>query len=345
MEISAGQNNLQNQQTVSFIIPTFNAGSYLESCLRSIRSQDYPQNRIEIIIADRGSTDRTVDLAKAYKCCVLHDMEELPEPRAANCQKKANGEIIVFLSADNELTREDWLTRMVLPFENEIVYGVFTPNIDSPQDKPFTKYFNLLQRDPFSWYLIGKVNPNNSRKKFPVLKETEDYIVFDYTTEKYDLIAYHQGFVVRNDFKRSQETEFDDILPVLEIIEKGYKIAFEKNVGIHHHTLESFYHFAMKFHRRIRERIINSNYGYKTRVQYMSREMKARQYLWFIYSLTLVGPIVDMIKGSLRDRSIWWIYHPPACFTISCSVLLNYFCITFNRIFRNNNKLIDSNID
>lgn len=324
----------QIKPRISFIIPTFNADKYLERCLRSTVVQDYPRDCIEIIIADRGSTDKTLDIAKRYQCNIIHDEEELPEPRAANCQKKARGEIIVFLSADNELTRRDWLIKMIKPFENENVYGVFTPIIDSSDERAFTRYFNLLQRDPFSWYIIGKVDPGNVTKKFPVLMETEDYVIFNYTVKKYDLIAYHQGFVVRNGFKRSEDTAFDDILPVIEIIERGYKIAYEKNAGIYHHTLDSFRHFIKKFHKRIHERITNPDYGYKTRIKYMSREMKIRQYLWFLYSLTIIGPFIDMINGIWKDKNIWWIYHPIACFSLSGSILINYSSIIFNTMLK-----------
>lgn len=328
-----------NKIKISFIIPTFNADRYLGRCLKSIRNQDYQQDNIEIVIADRGSTDKTVEVANSYNCRVIHDPEELPEPRVANCQEKVDGGITVFLSADNELTRKDWLEKMIKPFENENVYGVFTPIIDSHDEKAFTKYFNLLQRDPFSWYIIGKVDPHNVAKKFPVLSENEDYIIFNYTINRYDLIAYHQGFVVRNRFQRSKDTAFDDILPVLEIIENGYKIAYEKYAGIYHHTLDSFSHFMKKFHARIYERITNPNYGYKMRTKYMPEQMKIRQYLWFIYSLTLISPIIDMIKGFWKDKSIYWVYHPLVCFSLSCLILVNYLKVICAGLFKRTSKV------
>ena len=42
---------------ISVVTPTLNAASVLEAELESIRSQNYPQDKIEIIIADGGSTD------------------------------------------------------------------------------------------------------------------------------------------------------------------------------------------------------------------------------------------------------------------------------------------------
>ena len=37
---------------ISIIIPTLNAGALLDNCLASIAAQDYPRDRVEVILAD-----------------------------------------------------------------------------------------------------------------------------------------------------------------------------------------------------------------------------------------------------------------------------------------------------
>ncbi len=51
-----------NPITISIIIPTLNSAKTLKGCLESIAIQDYPKDRIEIIIADGGSIDGTIEL-------------------------------------------------------------------------------------------------------------------------------------------------------------------------------------------------------------------------------------------------------------------------------------------
>jgi glycosyltransferase involved in cell wall biosynthesis len=51
---------------LSVVIPTYNSERTLRECLESIKNQDYPKNKIEIIIADGGSTDRTMEIARKY---------------------------------------------------------------------------------------------------------------------------------------------------------------------------------------------------------------------------------------------------------------------------------------
>lgn len=50
---------------VSIVIPVRNEELYIEECLASVRAQDYPADRTEILVVDGMSTDRTRELAAA----------------------------------------------------------------------------------------------------------------------------------------------------------------------------------------------------------------------------------------------------------------------------------------
>ena len=51
--------------TFSFIIPCFNEELYLEQAVEAIVSNGYPLDKIEILVVDGGSTDRTIDIAQS----------------------------------------------------------------------------------------------------------------------------------------------------------------------------------------------------------------------------------------------------------------------------------------
>lgn len=57
---------IEGSKTVSIIIPVLNEKNYIDRCIKSIISQDYPKDKMEIIFIDGMSTDGTVKIIKNY---------------------------------------------------------------------------------------------------------------------------------------------------------------------------------------------------------------------------------------------------------------------------------------
>src|ERR1035437_89155 len=100
--------NSENLPRVSFIIPTLNTEAILENCLASIARQHYPREKIEIILADAHSKDRTRDIAKKIGAIVLDDDGKNMEEGKRLALQHATGDYIVFVDADNEITHADY---------------------------------------------------------------------------------------------------------------------------------------------------------------------------------------------------------------------------------------------
>lgn len=100
-----------NKPLISVIVPVRNGQDYLENCIRSIEAQTY--DRIEILIIDNGSADRTGEvcaaLAAAYGNVRLLALEKAGVSAARNAGiDAAEGELITFVDADDRL-RPDML--------------------------------------------------------------------------------------------------------------------------------------------------------------------------------------------------------------------------------------------
>ena len=86
---------------VSVIIPTKNSGATIETCLKSIKRQTYP--RLEIIVVDNYSEDKTVVIARRYGAKIL--LKKLGRSAARNYgAKHAKGEFLLSVDSDFELT-------------------------------------------------------------------------------------------------------------------------------------------------------------------------------------------------------------------------------------------------
>jgi len=55
-----------SSEFVSVIIPMYNAASYVGRCLRSVLEQDYPPERVEIIVGDGASTDSSAAVVRSF---------------------------------------------------------------------------------------------------------------------------------------------------------------------------------------------------------------------------------------------------------------------------------------
>jgi poly-beta-1,6-N-acetyl-D-glucosamine synthase len=52
--------------TVSIIVPAHNEAEVIDRCLHSIKGQDYPHDKLEIIVVDDGSTDDTAEIVENH---------------------------------------------------------------------------------------------------------------------------------------------------------------------------------------------------------------------------------------------------------------------------------------
>lgn len=89
---------------ISIIIPCRNEEECLVECLESILNNDYPHDRLEIIIIDGMSTDSTRDIlqeyAKQYSCIKVLDNPQQEQQIALNIGiQSARGDIIVRMDA------------------------------------------------------------------------------------------------------------------------------------------------------------------------------------------------------------------------------------------------------
>src|SRR4030042_3613762 len=147
-----------NLPTVSAAIATFNSGKTLERCLKLIREQNYPQEKIEIVLGDGGSTDDTYEIARKYKAKIVKIPSEKQhaEYNRGVAFNKGSGELSLIIDHDNFLPYKNWLRDMGQPLlENPEM--VATSTCYYHYDKNYDvmdRYFALFgTSEPLPYYL------------------------------------------------------------------------------------------------------------------------------------------------------------------------------------------------
>lgn len=318
---------------VTFVVPTLNEARRLPRCLRSIRSQQYDPDYVEIIVADAGSQDHTVAIARQFDATVVSNELRLAEPGIAKGMQQARFPYCVALAADNALPHAGWLCDMVRPLDEHPTVGLsFTHIVNDPFDNAFNKYFNALHADPFNAFVYGyAAKPSSYHKHYRPLEQTDSYALYRFRKERYPLIALAQGTTVRRSLFVDRQSVFDDIAPVIDLVAQGMLFAYVPAAGIYHYSMSGLDDFVHKYRRRIANA---AHHGYAQRARHHSSLRRARQYVWPAYSLAVLPAALAALRSAVRDRRPFHLYHPAACLLLSL-MLARYFALNWHTVRQN----------
>src|SRR5581483_2172553 len=99
--------------TVSAVITTYNSERTLKKVIKSIRNQNYDQNKIEIMIIDGGSQDNTLKIAKESNCEIIHNPKTDQVYGKFIGYKKAKGEFLLLIDSDEVLDNKNSILNKV----------------------------------------------------------------------------------------------------------------------------------------------------------------------------------------------------------------------------------------
>jgi cellulose synthase/poly-beta-1,6-N-acetylglucosamine synthase-like glycosyltransferase len=109
-----GAPQADGHSTVSLIIPAHDEEQVIARKVVNARQLDYPGDRLQIVVASDGSTDRTAELARSAGADVVLELPRGGKVAALNqAVRQATGEVLAFSDA-NSYWRPDALRRLVV---------------------------------------------------------------------------------------------------------------------------------------------------------------------------------------------------------------------------------------
>ncbi len=304
--------------SVSFIIPTLNAEKYLEKCLKSIKSLDYPEDKIEIVIADGGSTDRTLVISKAYDAKVFSNSKRTAEYGKKIAFDHSIGDIIVFLDSDNVIASRAWLKELLYPFIDQNIVGVESNYLVSNDFTSLNKYVSLLGiADPLARQLASKPISTTKFKHY-IMKKYDQYSI---------PIAGANGFLWRREVL--EKFGGKRMLNEISILSQAAKyssvsIGNVQGVGIYH-----YYCTGLRDYVKKRIKIANKHLSrrHSNDLTWVEKRGLARLVFCSLYLFSIVGPTVNAVYMSIRYKQIVWLWHPLISFlsmVVYTSKFINY---------------------
>ncbi|MEK6732963.1 MAG: glycosyltransferase [Candidatus Omnitrophota bacterium] len=234
---------------ISIVIPVFNAGSTILQAIEACKSQDYPADRIEIIVVDDGSTDNTKEAAVRPDVKYIYQKKSGPASARNNGFKNAKGDAICFTDADCT-PDTGWVSKLVNHY-----YAEDTGAVAGSYDVYGSPY--LL--DKFVHYEI-----RDRHSRMP------EYVNSFGT---YNVMIKRNAFEAAGGFNPEYcNASGEDTDLSYRIIRSGYKIYFAKNAFVSHKNilrlLEYFdvqfrhAYWRMKLYKAHCPMIAKDEYGY-----------------------------------------------------------------------------------
>jgi rhamnosyltransferase len=151
---------------ISIVIRTLNEETHLADLLSGIHEQRLPDDvQVETVIVDSGSTDRTLEIARANGCRITHiPKEDFSFGRSLNIGCRfSGGEILVFVSGHCIPCDENWLAQLVTPLINGTcvyTYGrqLGTESTRFSESRVFLKYYSTANLLPQSGFFANNAN-------------------------------------------------------------------------------------------------------------------------------------------------------------------------------------------
>jgi glycosyltransferase involved in cell wall biosynthesis len=322
-----------NTPDISIVIPTLNSEKTLAKTLRSVRGQSIPQNRIEILVVDGGSSDDTIEIAQSFGCIIVRNEKKLPEFAKHIGIQKARGTYCVFLDSDEELLNIHSLERKYTILQsNPEVKNVLIGGLKNPADYPFINEYASRVGDPFSYFMYGVdaddyLTSLDNRFKRKEIKE--DYTIFHIGTEIPPICDGGGHFFDLSYLKKHLDVSDPHIVSRIfdEMTARTRTFAAFRNDFILHYSNTQFTNYVNKVYWRI---VNNMHYvnvgitGFSGRQHSMPYWFQLKKLLFIPLSLILIWPLYSSIVLVAQTKNLRYFIHTPIAFYTAWTICIQF---------------------
>lgn len=273
---------MSQAKLISVIVPVYNEEKYIDACIASMLSQDYPRDAMEWFFIDGMSTDRTLEILKGY--CdqyprLIHVLQNPHKtvPYAMNIGiREAQGVYIIRLDAHAEYA-QDYFSKCVEVLDEtgaDNVGGVMETKSRTPIGKTIAKMLS-------SKFGVGDSHFRTSGKDGYV-----DTVPFGaFRREIFEKVGLYDERLTRN-----QDSELN-----YRIIKNGGKIFLSNNIKLAYYCRDSVKGIAKMAQLNGKWNIITN--------KLCPGSMRLRHFVPFLFVLSLIGlPLMGLIW-----QGFWWL--------------------------------------
>lgn len=304
---------------VSVVIPVLNGEVPLRKCLDSLKRQNYPWKKLDLIVVDDDSTDNTVRLAKSYGARIVRNGAHHIEKGKALGLKAAKNELILFLDADNYFVTAEWLPHAVSAIQSDPkIVGVESARFQyNPSDPAANRYCALMGiNDPMAFYLNKRDRLTAWENEWHLLGhyvgETALYWKLEFSPGAVPTVG-SQGYLTRKSLLK-KATHWPYLFHMdanVELIGMGYKrYALLKEAVGHDHCVDS-----AAFLKKCR-RNLDLFFKWHHLRKFTWETPKGEFFFTVLSMVTFVRPLMHALRGFVALPDMAWFLHPVMSFAV-----------------------------
>jgi len=296
--------------SISIVIPTFNEQQRIETCLRSIFKQDYPQKFLEVLIVDNYSDDKTIEIAMKYPVIIIRNKIKDTQISKKIGLDKAKGDLIYHMDADMELKSKDYLKKLVFPLiQNSLIVGSIGTISQAPDDTPLNRFltFDIHQRDPVLEFFSPSVLST-------IVAKENDYALCKYTVNiipPEGRCLYWRKKLLQTSIARG--SDFRDLDSLVILVNSGFcYFAYVPDAEAYHRHVGDLRSLIGKRLRNIRRNFLPH---YETR-KYTWFELHSiigiiKIAFWLVYAQLFFPALIRGCIKAFRNKDVACIWYEP----------------------------------
>ncbi|MDA8454072.1 glycosyltransferase [Acidovorax sp. GBBC 3334] len=310
---------------ITVVIATFNSTKLLPLVIGALRKQTYPQECLEILAVDGGSSDGTRQMAESMGCRVIDN--PLTEPVHAKYLgfQAARGKYLMYLDHDEEVVNPDALAEIIATFRQfPDVRTVDSSGYINPEGYPLVNEYINEFGEPFSFFMYRQSRGMGFHlpavvRQARMTAEGPHAIIFAPAPSNNRLFIENlaAGVVTDIDFVKNQVAieKSQDLCHLFFLLnEKGASFAVAKNNPLRHYSGDTWAKFLAKIRWRIKNNIFHLDgvgaAGFTGRQSFQPTSLSIRKFLFLPYAFTLIFPLVDGVWLSFSRRQALYMAHP-----------------------------------
>jgi glycosyltransferase involved in cell wall biosynthesis len=293
---------------ISINIPILNEERRIGVLLRSIREQRYPQERVEILVVDGGSTDRSLEICREFGCTILENPAREASSGKRIGAEAATGDLHMYLDADIEWAHADCLRALVAPWlEEEHLAASFPGYAVDPRDPPLNRYlsYHPLYQDPLMRFLSARIED-------AIVEHKSSYALCRFDGRKTPIIGialFRTSFVQEVLELSGRDWAWSDVDFAIEASAREGLFAYVPAARIHHRSAMTRGLHLSKLRRNVRETYLpNASRRRAVYADWGKSRQIAPLILWVLYANLVVPGVAYGVFRALRHRDPALLY-------------------------------------